>query len=285
MRSFPKPLLLSLATIVLSLVGAIGIQQALAGPTSSPPNENVAPPLNQSAESQVKAGQLGVGNDLTPHQMGGSRLYVKGPFYTQGSATVEGVLTTTQNAYANQFCLPGEKGGCLDQWPSANVNSLNDYCKLNDPRSECGSVSTGGWETLGSGGVKGTQTLGYDLSFPNTSGIELLGHGYEYRLIMGYVSSTGEKVDQDFFCAMNNPDPFYPSNSLRCSTPAEVLHQVNASGGGAVPSESYMTVAYNPNPDIKSFIVKASYTYVGSGTNSIVHNKARLLRRPRPSVF
>jgi len=65
-----KSVALMLAFFVLVIVGAIGLQIAIAawtGPTATPPGDNVAAPINTGATIQAKSGQLELNGGLVVH--------------------------------------------------------------------------------------------------------------------------------------------------------------------------------------------------------------------------
>jgi len=68
-----KSVALMLAFFVLVIVGAIGLQIAIAawtGPTATPPGNNVAAPINAGATIQAKSGQLELNGGLLIHGPG-----------------------------------------------------------------------------------------------------------------------------------------------------------------------------------------------------------------------
>jgi len=68
-----KSVALMLAFFVLVIVGAIGLQIAIAawtGPTATPPGDNVAAPINTGATIQAKSGQLELNGGLVVHGPG-----------------------------------------------------------------------------------------------------------------------------------------------------------------------------------------------------------------------
>lgn len=165
MRNISKTFLLPIATLVVGVIGAISIHQALAGPSAAPPYNNVSSPVNVSANPQVKKGPLGLGLDLTTDKLG-NQLRVKGTTMLEGKTTITGgasisggatiagnttIMGTTNvvgDTYAKQFCLPDDKGGCVSQWSAQNgvlqggssAPDLSNYCTKNDTRDGCQGV-------------------------------------------------------------------------------------------------------------------------------------------------
>src|SRR3989338_5348259 len=96
--------LLATASIVLSIVGALGLHNALAGPQAPPPGGNPPAPIHTGNQAQSKAGALSIG----------------------------GTLGVTGNVFSAGFCLPSDKGACSSDWTV--------YCKKNDTREGCKGV-------------------------------------------------------------------------------------------------------------------------------------------------
>ncbi len=274
-------LLIAVAALVLSIVGASGLNRVLASPSSAPPGGNVPEPLNKGNRSQTKEGALTINDGITTGKPG-----LAEALRVIGGMTVSGGITATGATTSGQFCLGGV---CIAAWPGTGS------CQPNDPRLGCQGgrgteTGVGGWETLGWGGAPGMLRDGTDLVIPNPSNITRFEVGYEHRLVMrSTVSSSSVSVEQEFFCTIGTGGFMFGPGGLQCITPAETVHQVFGPGGGTVAAESYMLVW--PRPALSTgtgqddFAIKASYTGAGVTTGGVPYNKARLLRRPRPSVF
>lgn len=118
-------LLLATASIFLSVIGALGLRQALAGPQAPPPGGNPPAPIHTGSQEQRKAGALSIG---TTAGQGDNKLLVGGKAQFNDTVSVSGSIFSTSGG----FCLPSDKGSCATNW--------NDYCKSNDTREGCKGV-------------------------------------------------------------------------------------------------------------------------------------------------
>ncbi len=191
MRNIFKTVLLPLATLVVGVVSAASIHTAVAGPSASPPYNNVSSPINTGAISQVKKGLLGLGA-LTTDKLDGYQLFVKGKTKLQGDTDivggtrVEGTLNVTQDAYAKQFCLPGDKGGCVNSWDGMGSKIVGAGAMFWDPYRQqssfyCEKFSWDGTDTYSY--KDGKTQIQFDETRTNAVEIEKAIHSTGYRII------------------------------------------------------------------------------------------------------
>ncbi len=218
MRNISKTFLLPIATLVVGVIGAVSIHQALAGPSAAPPYNNVSSPINEGVISQVKKGALGLGLNLRRDKLDGNQLKVQGTTRLEGDTTVvgstrlegtttvvgstrlEGTTTVVGDTYANQFCLSGK--GCINQLPStAAPPDLTNYCTRNDTKAGCqgvASATNGGWEPLFNSYLD-SKSQGGSIAFSAVNSIpELFDWRYEYKLS---VIEYDNRYYWDFFCS------------------------------------------------------------------------------------
>ena len=121
---------------IVIMVGIVTFASAWTSPTQTPPNGNVAAPLNSGSTGQVKTGGLTVGSGsvtyglLVPNGNVGigtttptSKLSVEGSVNVTGGINLAGSLLLNGSAGTSGYVLKSQGAGTLPQW--ASVSSVD----------------------------------------------------------------------------------------------------------------------------------------------------------------
>jgi len=171
------------SALVLSVLGAFGLHSVFAGPTSPPPGNNVAAPLNQGDKEQRKSGPLRLGSSsqgataLTVENSSPTNvaLSVLGSLFAQGgiSSTVSmtaPLIIANPATNSNAFCIGTS---CIKSWSDSLIGGGTGA-----------TTGNGGWEVLFNGPTTPI-TVSFDTAYraiyPRTA--TQFDAGYEYRLL------------------------------------------------------------------------------------------------------
>ena len=202
---------------------------AWTGPTASPPNGNVAPPINVGTAQQVKNGTIGVnglvvfGNSL----LGG---FADSDAYLNFGATTgssgygirdnNGLLefknssSTWQSLQSVLWNLCGGPCGGTSNWTASgnniyNTNSGNVGIGTANPAEKLdlggGNIKMGYEQVSGAGGLVSPKTIGGDLA-RCSAGKKVIGGGCLSNWYMTHITQSYPSSDSTWYCAAYNTD-------------------------------------------------------------------------------
>lgn len=156
MKMYLKEIVKSLVILAVVVAG-IGIVEAWTGPTATPPGNNVAAPINESAFAQSKAGKLTVSTNPGSNPKG--LAVQEGPTFLPGDLSVATpVLASTRNGLKALFM------GNIGAQKYCDENGLNCKSITELSNSNSNATSTGGNNSV---------TVGHDAeiaSLPSVTG-------------------------------------------------------------------------------------------------------------------
>ncbi len=242
-------LLIAVAALVLSVIGASGLNTVLASPSSAPPGGNVPEPLNKGNRSQTKEGALTINDGITTGKPG-----LAEALRVIGGMTVSGGITATGATTSGQFCLGGV---CIAAWNDPRVGpDISNYCVKGSTDPACGRPGSGGtdggWEQVG----RGTRSM--MLPPLNTGPVEIsnfvgtspsIDFPYEYRLLLITTNpwdGQNHEILLELPCIHGPDDRPTPSNPI-------IIRKLSCGGDVArvspwysIPSENKFAVALKP---------------------------------------